>query len=203
MRLLVRACQYAKQTSRRCVRFNVKPVSQFNFEAWCDSSFGSHTHEAQTGFIVSLNGSPVCWRSTVQKRTSHSTVKAEAEAMHDCIDRMIVLMYFLSELKVTMKCTLFTDALDLIKLLKSDHPKPTARHMLMEIRQMQDKLTISEKEIKKLVVPLRSLHDMLRFIPSCSIKLEHISGTINPADPLSKPVDSNVLVSKFMSNLSS
>jgi hypothetical protein len=110
-------------------------------------------------------------------------------------------MYFLSELRVDTQSTVYTDALDLIKLVSADHPKPTAKHMLIELRTIQSKLSLSEKEIRKLVTPLRSLHDVLNFIPSKRIEIKHIAGALNPADPLSKPVDLHTLVSKYMTSL--
>jgi hypothetical protein len=122
--------------------------------------------------------------------------------MHDCLDRLIVLTYFLSQLQVLMKSVIFTDSLDLVKLVQADHPKPTARHMLIELRAMHGKLKLSEKEVKRLVVPLRLLHDMLHYIPSHCVQLEHVKGEVNPADPLSKPVDLHVLVNQYMSNVS-
>ena len=121
--------------------------------------------------------------------------------MHDCLDKLILLSYFLSELQVSLKSVIYTDSMDLVKLIKADHPKPAARHMLIELRAMQEKLNLSEKEVKKLVVPVRSLHDMLNFIPSRNINLEHVHGNVNPSDPLSKPVDLSVLVNNFMSTL--
>ena len=48
-RLVYRACQYAKQTSRRGINFDIKFYSSFKIEAWCDASFGSHLNSAQTG----------------------------------------------------------------------------------------------------------------------------------------------------------
>ena len=106
-RLLYRACQYAKQTSKRGLKWNVHPSSTVTIKSWCDASFGSHINSAQTGFIVCIDDVPIIWKSGVQKRSHHSTVKAECESMHDCIDRLLLLIYFLSELQLrVVKCSL-------------------------------------------------------------------------------------------------
>jgi hypothetical protein len=94
---------------------------------------------------------------------------------------------------------IFSDALDLLKLLKADFPKPQARHMIIEIRSMQDKLKLKEKEIQKLVLTLRSIHDMLRFLPDARIRVEHISGKTNPADALTKILDVSLIRKDFLS----
>ena len=167
-------------------------------KGWCDSSFGSHINNAQTGYIISVDESPIIWKSGVQKRVHHSTVKAECESMHECIDRLILISFFVRELGFDFNCRIYSDALDLVKLLASDHPKPIERHMLIELREMQRKLKLDEKEIKKLVIPLLSVCELLDYFPNKRIDLMHIPGKSNPADTLTKPTDSTLLLSRFM-----
>jgi hypothetical protein len=197
-RLLYRTMQFAKQTSNRGIRFKVGCSSCFTLQAWCDSSFGSYLNTAQSGFIVCIDETPIAWRSGVQRKVHHSTVKAECESMHDCLDRLILLAFFISEFGVSVKCSVYSDALDLVKLLASDHPKPAERHMVIELREMQKKLSFDEKELKKLVVPCLAVKDLLSYFPDKEIGLFHIPGKTNPADALTKPIDLSVLVSKFM-----
>ena len=190
--------QYAKQTCNRGIRYKVSSSSVVSLKAWCDSSFGSHINSAQTGFIISVDDSPICWRSGVQRKVHHSTVKAECESMHDCIDRLILIAFFFAQFGFKFECLLFSDALDLVKLLASDHPKPTERHMVIELREMQKKLKFDDKELKKLVVPCLALKELLSYFPNNVIALFHIPGKTNPADALTKPIDLSILVSRFM-----
>jgi hypothetical protein len=125
-RLLYRACQYVKQNSDKCLIYKVQQTNGFHVQAWCDASLGSYTHDSQTGYIITLKGSPILWRSVVQKRARHSSTEAECSAMHDCLDKLILCMYFISELHVKVHSTVYSDSLDLIKLLQADHPRPTA-----------------------------------------------------------------------------
>lgn len=48
---------------------------------------------------------------------------------------------------------MYSDSLDLIKLLHADHPRPTARHMLIELGYIQDKFALTDKAVKRLVQP--------------------------------------------------
>jgi hypothetical protein len=196
--MLYRMAQHAKQTAKRGIRYRVQPCSEFTLEAWSDASFESDVRDAQSGYIIALNGSPIFWRSCKQRRSHHSTVKAEAEAFHDCLDRVILLLYFLSQLRVSIKPVIYSDALDLVKLLYAEYPKPTAKHLLIEIREIQNKLNIKEKEIKKLVLTLRSIHDMLHYLHDQQIRVQHIPGLTNPSDVFTKIVDTHVLVSSLM-----
>jgi hypothetical protein len=202
-RLLYRACQYVKQNSDKCLIYKVRQTNGFHVQAWCDASLGSYTHDSQTGYIITLNGSPILWRSVVQKRARHSSTEAECSAMHDCLDKLILCMYFISELHVKVHSTVYSDSLDLIKLLQADHPRPTARHMLIELREMQDKFNLSDKAVKRLVQPLLALHDCLHYFESSPIRLVHTPGIDNPADCLTKPADLSPLMSRFLHKLHS
>ena len=37
-----------------CIKFKVGSASEFVFKAWCDASFGSHTHEAKRVFNMTV-----------------------------------------------------------------------------------------------------------------------------------------------------
>ena len=193
-RLLYRTTQYAKSTANLGIRIPVKYASHFILTAWSDASLGSYINHAQEGFIICVNDVPISWRSNKQERVCHSSVKAEADALHSCIDHSILLMYFIHQLKCTVDATIFSDSLDLIKLLSSDHPHPRERHMLIQLREMQKRLALSDKEVKKLVLPLLSTQDMFQFYSDSPISLRHIAGPTNPADAFTKPVDVSLLL---------
>ncbi len=112
-RLLYRATQYVKQNTNKCIVFKVNNTNDFHLEAWCDASMGSHTHDSQTGYIITLNSSRIYWRSVVQKKACHSSTEAECSAMHDCLDKFILCMYFLTQLKVNVTSILFIQILSI------------------------------------------------------------------------------------------
>jgi hypothetical protein len=160
--------------------------------AYCDASFGSHhSPHAQGGFVVLLNGMVVAHKSAKQARVAHSTVKAECLALHVCIDFLVLFLVFLKYLsKFNIFCTLFSDANDLVLLLKSAHPRPIEKHLLIDLRAMQNKLH-GERDPALLLVPIMALRDLKGSSIDYSgvpIDLLHIDGASNPADALTKPM---------------
>ena len=73
-----------------------------------------------------------------------------------------------------------------VKRLHAEHPKPTTKHMIIKIREMQHKLQLQEKEIGNLIGTIRSIHDMLHYIPGATVCVNHIRRQTNPADGLTK-----------------
>jgi transposase InsO family protein len=61
------------------------PADEIVIEVYSDASFASDECERRSrgGFIVMLNGSPVAWRSTLQRIQAHSTAEAEYIAMSE------------------------------------------------------------------------------------------------------------------------
>jgi hypothetical protein len=97
-RLLEAAARYAKKNANVAVIYKIsnRDMNPIVIRAWCDASFGSHrSPHAQTGYISNLGGCTVEWRSGKQKRVAHSTLKAECEALHECVDRLSTLSFFL------------------------------------------------------------------------------------------------------------
>ena len=65
--MLYRMAQFAKQTAKRGIRYRVRPCREFILEAWSDASFESDVRDAQSGYIIALNGSPIFRRSCKQR----------------------------------------------------------------------------------------------------------------------------------------
>ena len=53
------------------------------------------------------------------------------------------MMYFIRQFNCSVRADVYSDSMDLVKLLLSDHPKPLLRHMLIAITSMKDKLELS------------------------------------------------------------
>jgi hypothetical protein len=143
-----------------------------------------------------MNGMPVAWKSAKQARVAHSTVKAECLALHVCIDFLVLYLVFLKYLsKAKISCSLFSDANDLVLLLTSAHPHPIEKHMLIDLRAMQDKLH-GERDPSKLLVPIMAVRDLKGSSVDYSgipIELSHIDGASNPADAFTKPMSVSLL----------
>ena len=210
-RLLVRCALYASVTCCTGIVFRVQPIETFKIDAYCDASFGKHAH---TGFIVSVNGTPVLWRSGKQRCVALSTVKAELRALYDCMDALILVMYMFSQFHVKCSVRAFSDAKDLVSLISSPHPKPAEKHLLIELRRLQALVDgdvgsrvgrlhgISERridrEVSECVRHVLAINELSAYMPSMPIAVSHIPGASNPADVLTKSVDVRYLASKFL-----
>ena len=214
-RLLLRCAYYCKHTCNICIEFKVKFTECLYIDAYCDASFGSSDHaHAQTGYLICVNKSPVIFKSGLQRRVATSTVKAELSALHDCCDLLLLLIYFFSQLNVNVRVNLYSDAKNLVSLLKAAHPKPAEKYLLIELRKIQEILDGPkgnriprlknrsekrlEKELNDSVIHTLALVDMFTYLPDYNINLDHISGTINPADVLTKSVDPSVMLDNFL-----
>jgi hypothetical protein len=200
-RLLVRAAQYAKSTAYMGINYPVRTANAFHLTAYSDASLASYRNNAMSGYLICLDGCPVSYRGGRQRKVRNSSTSAECEAMHDCLDTTLLLIYFIRQFKCTVKSTVYSDSMDLVKLLLSDHPKPLLKHMVIELRAMQDMLNISEREVRRLVIPILSLRDLFTYYPSDRIELVHLAGKAMPADAFTKPSDVHMLHT-FMTCLS-
>ena len=212
---LVLCAQYARATADYGIVFWVRPVNEFAIEAYCDASFGKH---AQEGYIVAVNGSPILWRSGKQRCVALSTMKAELRAMYNCMDSLILNLHLFSQLQVKCYVKLYSDALNVVTLIRSPHPKPAEKHLLIEICQMQAIVdgdlstrvarlrTVSEKLMNRDVHDCMylgmAIDELTRYMPTVPIHLEHCEGLTNPADAFTKSVDVCLLVDRYTHKVS-
>jgi hypothetical protein len=208
LRLIQGAIRYAQSTSSRAVSFKLngdfKWNGRVNVVAWCDASYGNFKSPyAQTGYAIRLGvcegGGLMEWRSGKQTRVARSTLKAELESLHECIDRVMTLCFFLRQIGVGMSVSVFTDSDNLVKLLAKPCPRPSEDSLLPELMLVQKRLAgssvdvLSDKEVHALVVPMMAtrglISDCSRYLCASPINVEFIPGVNNPADVLTKPRD--------------
>jgi hypothetical protein len=220
-RLLQGAVRYAKSTSSKVVAFQLtKPSRQksaaggvhkrcVHIRAWCDASFGNYlTPYAQTGYVISIGN--VCgglteWRSGKQSRVARSTLKAELESLHECVDRVMTLCFFLTHIGVENEVNIFSDSDNLIKLLAKPCPRPSEDSLLPELMLLKVRMAgssckvMSDKDVHALVVPMMATRDLIsdcsRYLCNSRMHLEFIPGVDNPADVFTKPRDVSCLSS--------
>jgi hypothetical protein len=162
-----------------------------------------------------MNHVPVLWRSGKQRTVALSTAKAELRAMYDCIDSMLLLMHFMTQLRVSCSVRLFSDSEDAVKLINAVHPKPSEKHLVIELRKYQELkdgvvgsrverlVAVSEKRLRKELDVCKqhvlALRELCTFMPCTPIAITHIPGSLNPSDALTKPVDTErILVDSLM-----
>jgi hypothetical protein len=139
----------------------------------------------------------VDWKSGKQTRVAHSTLRAECESLHKCVDHVMALGFFLRQIGFSVDCEIFTDSHNLVTLLTKPSPRPGEDSFLPELLLLQRKLAgtaeaISDKDVRAAVVPLMAARDL---VVDCSLacgvptSVIFIPGSVNPADALTKPRD--------------
>jgi hypothetical protein len=110
--------------------------------------------------------------------------------------------------------SLWSDALDLVDLLLSEYPRPREKHMIVKLKHLQtlmdgdaafraqaikDRLAhMASRDVHTLLMLALSTKDLLGDLPSVPVHLTHIRGVINPADYLTKSMDTSSFVSMFL-----
>lgn len=89
---------YAAATSEYGLRFN--RCKELSIDVYCDASFAPDecARRSRTGWMVLVNGTPVSWRSTLQRQIAQSTAEAEYIAMSDAAREAVYVKRLLGEM---------------------------------------------------------------------------------------------------------
>jgi hypothetical protein len=202
--LLEDAVRYAQATADRGVwfPFRARSTPEVEIVAWCDASFGSYSGAyAKSGYVITVNGCAAQWHSGKQRTVARSTLKAETCALHECVDVITMVGYFYRQFGLAVRSTLFSDADNLLMLLRSPHPRPGEWSLIPLLKVLQKKLagtpeSLSDKELRDLVVPILSAEGLLThcgYALGNAVVLRFVSGVENPADVLTKPREVSLL----------
>ena len=119
-RAVKKILRYLRGTSTKGITFKPLTKSSFQLDLYADADFaGRHgadplsdrnSARSRTGYIISLNGCPLIWRSVLQQNCSQSTGEAEYCALSESLRQAIPIRNILSELKTIVNVPLaFTD----------------------------------------------------------------------------------------------
>ena len=137
-------------------------------EAHTDSSFQSDIDDSKStsGFVFTLGGGAVSWRSSKQETVADSTMEAEYIAANDAAKEAVWMKKFLAELEVIPTISnpvpLYCDNNGAIALAKEPRSHQKSRHIL------------------------RKYHLIREIIDRQDIKIERVDTKDNIADPLTK-----------------
>ena len=112
---LLRVIKFVLDTKNFCLKIQPKfDDSSWNLKVFCDSDWAGdpETRISVTGFIIYLQGAPVCWRSKAQKGVTLSSSEAEYVAISDAVKEIKFLYFLLQNLGI---------ALDLPIVVKTDN----------------------------------------------------------------------------------
>jgi hypothetical protein len=135
------------------------------------------TAKSRTGYVISYAGCPVIWASKLQTEVVLSSTESEYVGLSEALRITIVLMNLLNEMKSfhiplasttpTVFCKLFEDNAGAIHIAKVPKMRPRTRH-------------INQK-----------YHHFRQWVQSGHIHIEPIDTSDQPADLLTKPLDSS------------
>jgi len=99
----------------------------------------SHGDRSVSGFIIMLNGSPICYRSYIQRRVCNSSTAAEVQALYDGMDTLAATAFLLKELGIQdLSTAVWVDSNNLVAAVHKVNPNVTEPSTLLQLRQIQD-----------------------------------------------------------------
>ncbi|XP_052194739.1 secreted RxLR effector protein 161-like [Diospyros lotus] len=154
--------------------FMVYGGGELKLECFTDSSFQSDVDDSKSvsGYVFTLNGGAVCWKSSKQETTADSTTEAEYIAASYAAKEAVWMRNFISALGVVPT---FVDPV----LVYCDNNGAIA----------QAKEPRSHQRSKHI---LRRFHLIREIIGHGDIKMEKVVSAENVADPLTKPLSQQV-----------
>ena len=102
---LLRVIKFVLDTKNYCLKISPKfNSSSLNLKVFCDSDWAGdpETRISVTGFIIYLQGAPVCWRSKAQKGMTLSSSEAEYVAISDAVKEIKFLYFLLQNIRIEL-----------------------------------------------------------------------------------------------------
>ena len=142
--------------------------SELKIEGYIDSSFQSESDDSQSmsGYVFTLNGGAISWKSSKQSITAESTAEAEYMAASEGAKEAVWMRIFVSELRVVPSIeepiVLYCDNNAAIAQAKEPRPHKNSKHVL------------------------RRFHLIREIIERGDVMIERVDTRNNIADPLTK-----------------
>jgi hypothetical protein len=144
--------------------------SELQVEAYTDSDFQSDVNDSKStsGFVFTLNGGAVSWRSRKQSVTADSTTEAEYIAAAEAAKEAVWMKKFITELDVVptieSPIPLYCDNNGAIAQAKEPRSHQKSKHIR------------------------RRFHLIREFVKSGDINILRVASVDNIADPFTKPL---------------
>jgi len=161
--------RYLKGTSGMCLCFR---KSNLTLQGFLDANLGGDfdTKKSTTGYIFTLGGTTVSWKSKLQHRVSLSTMEVEYIVISEAAKEMIWLKNFLNELgKEQENASMFSDSQSAVSLAKNSVFHSRCKHIQLRY------------------------HFIKELINDGDLSLLKILGSENPTDMLTKAVTTDNL----------
>eukprot|EP00438_Fugacium_kawagutii_P030710 Skav213064 [mRNA] locus=scaffold364:594309:601403:- [translate_table: standard] len=163
---------YIKRTQNEGIKFSTLEDSEIQLQVYSDASFAPEGEESHGCFIVTMNGSPVFWRSGRQHLISLSTAESE---LLEIVDAMIAgesISAIAEEMHPGLVKIALTDSLSSVATLTTDGGSWRTRHL--RVRSAYARQSISRGEWLIQHVPGEHMLADVGTKALTSIRLEHL-----------------------------
>lgn len=150
---LKRVLQYVSETKNLGILYEGKDLPQL--KCYVDSDYAAciDTRRSTCGFVISINGGSIIWKSTKQKTVATSTVEAEFTAASLACKEILWCRQLLKELnwQQTNPTEVFIDNQGAIKLIVNNKVHPKTKHVdvqYMFIREVVESNQISVSYVR-------------------------------------------------------
>lgn len=163
-----RVLWYLKGTSDLGIVYSFDDDSQPEGYTYSDLAGDKADRKSTMGFVFTFKGGPVAWKSKKQSVVAKSTAEAEYIALSFCASEALWVRNFFSEIKRPFgdsPITIHVDNQSAIDLAKDPVHLSKTKHIDIHVHHVRDEVAKGR------------------------ILVEHVPGTANPADILTKPLD--------------
>jgi hypothetical protein len=145
--------KYLKGTETTGVRYT--RTNSFELVGFCDADFApeENNRRSTTGYVFLLAGSPISWKTTLQKRVTLSTCEAELEAMLEATKEALYLRKALEAFgfELTQPTSLYCDNKSSIRITKEPCERKRTKHL--DIKFLFMRQAIKEGKVALSYVP--------------------------------------------------
>jgi hypothetical protein len=142
---LLRVIKFVLDTKNVCLKIQPKfNDSSWNLKVFCKSDWAGdpETRISVTGFIIYLQGTPVCWRSKAQKGVTLSSSEAEYVAISDAVKEIKFLYFLLQNLGIVLDLPIVvkTDNIGTLFMSQNSSTGVRTRHVDTRYHFMREKI---------------------------------------------------------------
>ncbi|XP_073137926.1 secreted RxLR effector protein 161-like [Henckelia pumila] len=160
--------RYLKETTNIGLKFEKQTAGLDEAVGYVDSDFAGNldTRKSLTGYIFTLYGTAVTWKSTLQSVVALSTTEAEYIAVSEAIKEAIWLKGMLGELGIDQrKITIFCDNQSAIQLSKHQVYHERSKHIDVKLHFVRDVISKGEVILEKIYTEDNPADVMTKALP--------------------------------------
>ena len=135
-----------------CTRVDMIAVKRLQW-GYCDADFATNldSRKSQTGYVFTLYGSAVSWKSGLQSVVALSTTEAEYMALTEAVKESFWLKGILNDFGVRQKAiTIHCDSSSAISLTKHQIFHERSKHIDIRLHFIKDEISKGEVKVHKI-----------------------------------------------------